>query len=253
MKKIKLIGVLLGIFGVFGSILTVNAKTKNVEKSVSGQHDSFFEDGTMDRSYYKKLPNIYNLGKGNGVKFKYANKTGAKHLVYIYAAYRWAFNKVLKESNINLSIEEKDNILRFIKGCCINPDVCMMLGHVGVVGNQYFNVDGKIYNKVLKKMFAIMGKFEITESIYKKLKGEIIDIVDDELEERNGSKEEILKKGKESKRYFERYNNILMKIKQEVKNTKFEEVKRVGRAFICEKGLRESKEGKVLRTKRVGG
>lgn len=171
MKK-KLIAILFSIFIIFGNSLIVFAK-----EEISGYLDYFFNDSSMNKKYYGKMPTGYKETLPTLEKKKFKNKTNANHALALYTLANCAIKK-LENKNYEISKKEKKEILGWFMRPLIEPNY--MLKHIKPSGIQYFCIDEKEYD-ILKNMLKILDKTKITKNMFNKSKEEALNKIKKEL------------------------------------------------------------------------
>ena len=285
MKKVQSLAVLLGVAVIFTGTVTVLARTKldekpetkvevvknkgnENEKEVSGQFDYFFNDGSMDRKWYKKQQNeAKEIEPGKEEQFN--NKTNVNHILAFYVISREAVIQSLidllnrkgvktpktceieqlveilsAKSGFNITKKDIDDILLYFGMCITSPG---MIGDFGVLGTQIFNVREEAYD-FLKMVFKKIINIKLTDGMIKNARKYATKLVKDKLKDRTNREKEIV--GYEGKEYFENYNNRLSGIVREFAQADFKRVKRACSSFECGERLRDER---IIRRSKAKG
>ena len=172
MKKIKLVGLLLGIISVFSFSLNVFAGSENsLNEVVRGDKKEIF--GKLKCSFK------------NSEEMKKKLKDNTEKLMVIYSKIREALSYTMNKEPNKISKKDYDLILFYISHQFCLPDnkddehITYGLHHNNS-GYLFFNLseDG---DKFFKKVLSNLDKVEITEEVFEKNKKEIVRIINKEI------------------------------------------------------------------------
>ncbi len=232
MKKIKLIGLLLGIIGVFSCGVNVFAKDMKTKIIESGLNQ------LEKREVFGKLRCSFKESE----EMKKKLKDNTEKLIVIYSKIKEAIKYVLKKEPNKISKKDYDLILYYISHqFCLagikksDKNISYDLYHDNN-GCLFFNLSEDGY-KFFKKVLINLNKVKITQEMFKRNKNEIVRVINKEIEKGR----DYIEKVKTEKNKEECENGIkqLEENIKKVENVKYETFKMVEKNYICPKDLEE--------------